>query len=127
MVVKAPLAYSIIFKKPTLNQARVVMSTYSLVVKFPTPQGLRILRGDQVMARSCYVSSMRKDAISEALNFKGMNPREEKNRASPVEELTQITLDPCTPDRVVSIGSLLESDLRAELAQFLRQNQDIFT
>ena len=37
-----------------------------------------------------------------------MDRREEKNKVIPVEELTQITLDPHTPDRVVSIGSLLE-------------------
>ena len=55
-----------------------------------------------------------------------MDPREEKNRASPVQELTQITLDPYTPNRVVSIGSLLEPELRGELARFLRQNEDIF-
>ena len=56
-----------------------------------------------------------------------MDPREEKNRVSLVEEHTQITLNPRTPYRVVNIGSLLEPNLRAELAWFLRYNQDIFT
>ena len=44
----------------------------------------------------------------------------------PVEELTQIVLDPQEPNRVISIGSLLEPNLQAELARFLWQNQDVF-
>ena len=39
IVVDDPSVYNVIFRRPTLNQARAVVSTYSLVVKFPTPQG----------------------------------------------------------------------------------------
>ena len=45
---------------------------------------------------------------------------------SSVEELTKIILDPREPNRAISVSSLLEPDLQAELARFLRQNQDIF-
>ena len=47
VVVEAPSAYNIILGRPTLNQAKSIVSTYSLVVKFSTPQGARILRGNQ--------------------------------------------------------------------------------
>ena len=50
-----------------------------------------------------------------------MYPRGEKG-VSPVKELVQIVLDPQDPDRVVSIGSLLELGLQADLNRFLRQN-----
>ena len=39
-------------------------------------------------------------------------PREEKDGMSPVEELTQIALDSKSPDRLVSIRSLLVSSSR---------------
>ena len=94
-----------------------MVSTYSLVVKFPTPQGAGILRGDQATARSCYVTSLRNNVVAEALNVKEIDPKGENEGVSPVEELTQL---------VVNIGSLLEPGLQAELARFLRQNQGVF-
>ena len=36
-------------------------------------------------------------------------------------------LDPKILDRVVGIGSLLEPELHEKLAEFLRQDQDIFS
>ena len=78
VVVEAPLAYNVILERPTLNQASVVVSTYSLVVKFPTPQGTGILRGDQAAARSCYVTSLRKNVAVEALNMEEMDSRGDK-------------------------------------------------
>ena len=92
------------------------MSAYSLVVKFLTPRGVEILRGDQATARSCYVSSLRRDTVSEALNIEEMDLREEKHRVSLVEELTQMILDSQIPDRVVNVDSLLEPKLRERLA-----------
>ena len=78
VVVEAPSAYNVILGRPTLNQAWAVVSTYSLVVKFPTPQGTGILKGDQAAARSCYVTSLRKSTVAEALNVEEMDPREDK-------------------------------------------------
>ena len=64
IVVGTLSVYNVILGRPTLKS---VVSTYSLVVKFPTPQGAEILRGDQATAWSCYVTSLRKDAVSETL------------------------------------------------------------
>ena len=69
---------------------------------------------------------MQKNAVAEALNVEEIDPRGEKEGVSPVEELVQIVLDPQDPNRVVSIGSLLELGLQANLTPFLRQNQDVF-
>ena len=122
VVVEAPSAYNVILGRPTLNQARAVVSTYSLVVKFPTPQGTGILRGDQATARSYYVTSLRKNAITKVFGVEEIDPRGDKEGVSPVEELVQIVLDPQEPDRYISIGFLLESGLREDLTRFLRQN-----
>ena len=99
-----------------------MVSTYSLVIKFPTPQGAEILRGDQATARSCYITSLCKNVVSVTLNMEEMGLRGEKEGMSPVEELTQLILDPERPDRFISIDSLLKSSQRAGLSQFLRQN-----
>ena len=67
-MVEAPSTYNVILGRPTLNQARAVVSTYSLIINFLTPQGTGILRGDQATTRSYYVTSLCKNAIVEALN-----------------------------------------------------------
>ena len=126
VVVEAPSAYNVILGRPTLNQARAVVFTYSLVVKFPTPQGTRILRGDQATARSCYITSLCKNALAEALRVEEMDPRGDKEGVSPVEELVQVILDAQEPDRSFSIGSLLEPGQQEDLTLFLRRNQDVF-
>ena len=120
VVVEALSVYNIILGRLTLNQARAVVSTYSLVFKFLTPQGVGILRGDQAIARRCYVTSLPKNTGVEALNVEEIDPSGENKGMSPVEELTQIVLDPLEPDQVISVGSLLEIDLQTELARFFQ-------
>lgn len=39
IVVKAPSSYNAILGRPTLNNLRVVTSTYHMKMKFPTPLG----------------------------------------------------------------------------------------
>ena len=79
-----------------------------------------MLRGDQSTAQSCYVSSLCKDTVPEVLNIEEMDPKEQEDRVSLVEELTQLTLDPQFPDWVVSIGSLLKHELCERLVKLLR-------
>ena len=67
--------YNVILGRPTLNQAKAIVSTYSLVVKFSTPQGAGILKGDQATTLSSYVTSLRKGVVSEALSAGEMDLR----------------------------------------------------
>ena len=87
-MIEVPSVYNVILKRPTLNQAKAIVSIYNLVVKFLTPRGAGILRRDQAIAQSCYVSSLRRDTTLEALNIDEIDPREEKDKVSSVEELT---------------------------------------
>ena len=84
IVVKSSSTYNVILGSPTLNQAKGVVSSYSLVIKFLTPQGARILRGDQATTQSCYANSLRKDAVLETLAVEDL--REEKDGMRSVEE-----------------------------------------
>ena len=47
-------SYNVIIGRPTLNRWKAVMSTYCLKVKFPIKNGVREVKGDQVLARECY-------------------------------------------------------------------------
>ncbi|KAK3037261.1 hypothetical protein RJ639_029673 [Escallonia herrerae] len=59
VVVKVPSAYNAILGRPALNQLQAVVSTYHLKMKFPTEHGIGEVKGDQTIARQCYVTSCR--------------------------------------------------------------------
>ncbi|XP_041007925.1 uncharacterized protein LOC121252386 [Juglans microcarpa x Juglans regia] len=57
--VKAPSSYNAILGRPTLNNLRVVTSTYHLKMKLSTDLGVGEVRGGQVLARKCYAQELR--------------------------------------------------------------------
>ena len=59
----APLAYSILLGRPYLNAIRAIPSTYHMVIKFPTANGVGMVRGDQHVAKECYSASMKQKAV----------------------------------------------------------------
>ena len=56
LVVDYPSTYSVIIGRPTLNRWKETTSTYCLKVKFPTENGVSEVKGDQVLARECYLA-----------------------------------------------------------------------
>ncbi|XP_057982333.1 uncharacterized protein LOC131167548 [Malania oleifera] len=81
LVINRPSAYNIIMGHPSLNATRVVTSTYHLKVKFPTPHGMRMIKGDQSATRNCYVMVLKgkneawKALTIEDLEVKGEGPQ----------------------------------------------------
>ncbi|XP_025685188.1 uncharacterized protein [Arachis hypogaea] len=65
IVVDVRSAYNALIGRTTLNQLAVVISTPHLCMKFPTPEGIATIKGDQKLTRYCY---------NESLNLKG-DPR----------------------------------------------------
>ncbi|XP_074342446.1 uncharacterized protein LOC141680007 [Apium graveolens] len=61
LVVKAASAYNAIMGRTGIHTFKVVPSTYNMVLKFSTRNGVGEPRGDQKMARSCYVVALRHD------------------------------------------------------------------
>jgi hypothetical protein len=45
--------YNAIMGRPTLNKLRPATSTYHLMMKFPTEEGVEVVQGDQLAARRC--------------------------------------------------------------------------
>ncbi|XP_074328030.1 uncharacterized protein LOC141665943 [Apium graveolens] len=60
-VVKAASTYNAIMGRTWIHAFKVVPSTYHMVLKFPTRNGVGEAKGDQKMARSCYVAELRPD------------------------------------------------------------------
>ncbi|XP_074346867.1 uncharacterized protein LOC141685675 [Apium graveolens] len=60
-VVKATSTYNAIMGRIGINAFKAMPSTYHMVLKFPTKNGVGEARGDQKMARSCNVAALRPD------------------------------------------------------------------
>nr|XP_009760167.1 PREDICTED: uncharacterized protein LOC104212564 [Nicotiana sylvestris] len=50
-VVNGDMGYNIILERPWLHKMKVVPSIYHKLLKFPTPEGVKQIRGDQPAAR----------------------------------------------------------------------------
>ena len=126
LIVDAPSAYNMLLGRPSLNAIKAVPSAYHMILKFPTIHGVGTVRGDQRVARECYTSSMKERAVGN-VNVGELDMRDEVlTRPEPSEELEPVSLDD-DPEHLAYIGSKLAKDLKSLLAQFLRQNRDIFT
>ncbi|GFY95143.1 hypothetical protein Acr_10g0005280 [Actinidia rufa] len=59
IVVDCPSPYNAILGRPTLGGIKAIISTYHLKLKFSTPTGIGEIKGDQKVARQCFISAMR--------------------------------------------------------------------
>jgi len=59
VVFDKPAAYNIILGTPWIYQMKAVPSMYHQCLKYPTPNGVETIRGDQEASRTCYLASHR--------------------------------------------------------------------
>ncbi|GFY97532.1 hypothetical protein Acr_12g0000730 [Actinidia rufa] len=64
IVVDCPSPYNAILGRPTLGGIKTITSTYHLKLKFPTPMGIGEIKGDQKVARQCFISAMKVETSS---------------------------------------------------------------
>ncbi|XP_074357046.1 uncharacterized protein LOC141696817 [Apium graveolens] len=64
--VKETSTYNTIMGRTWINAFKAVPSTYHMVLKFPTRNGVGEEKGDQKMARSCYAAALRLDGTEGA-------------------------------------------------------------
>ncbi|CAL9024351.1 unnamed protein product [Prunus brigantina] len=60
--INCPTAYNAIIDRTALTRMKAILSPHRLLLKFPTPSGISQVRGDQLSARMCYVSSTEESA-----------------------------------------------------------------
>uniref|UniRef100_A0A2N9EWT7 Reverse transcriptase RNase H-like domain-containing protein n=1 Tax=Fagus sylvatica TaxID=28930 RepID=A0A2N9EWT7_FAGSY len=121
LVVDCPSAYNVIIGRPTLNRLRAVTSTYHLLVRFPIKNGIGEMRGDQAMARECYLTSINIEQVHQTLIME-----ERKNIAEPTEELEEIVLIEDDKKKTTRIGTSMTKEIRDSIVRFLKENADVF-
>jgi hypothetical protein len=121
LVVDCPSDYNVIIGRPTLNRLRAVTSTYHLLVHFPTENGIGEMKGDQAMARECYLTTVNAEQVHQTLIVE-----ERQNIAEPTEELEEIILIEGNEKKTTRIGTSMTKEIRALIVSFLRKNADVF-
>ena len=126
LVIDAPSSYNILLGRPSLNVIRAIPSAYHMVIKFPTTNGVGMVRGDHRVARDCYSTSMKQKAVG-SIYMDELDMRDEVSiRPMPFEELEPIQLDD-QPEHLIYIGSKLAKNVWDLFIHFLKQNIEVFT
>ena len=93
LIVNAPSAYNMLLGRPSLNTIKAIPSAFHMVIKFPTTNGVGMVRGDQRLARECYSTSMKQKAVDN-IHMDDLDIRDELSaRPTPSEELELVRLD----------------------------------
>ena len=121
LVVDCPSAYNVIIERPTLNRLRAVTSTYHLLVRFPIENGIGKMKGDQAMARECYLTTVNAEQVHQTLIVE-----ERPNIAEPTEELEDIVLMEGDEKKTTRIGTSMTKEIRASVIGFLKGNANVF-
>ena len=125
LIVDAPSTYNILLGRPSLNAMRAIPSSYHMAIKFPTANGVGMVRGDQRIAKECYLASMKQKAIG-SVYMDELDMRDEMSTwPTPSKELEPVQLDE-QPEHLVYIGSKLAKDVRDLFIHFLKLNMEVF-
>ncbi|XP_027184234.1 uncharacterized protein LOC113782546 [Coffea eugenioides] len=100
VVVKADSTYNLLMGQPILNALRAVYSTYHISFKFLTPAGIAELHRPSTLGKP--------------------------QRLETGDEVEEISLDPSTPERTISIGTSLPVPLKGEMVNLLKNYQNVF-
>jgi hypothetical protein len=119
LVIDRPSAYNAIVSRPALNKLKAATSTYHLMMKFPTEEGVGVVRGDQLAARKCYNTSMKKVSDSTTLTVALVH----EVKGEPAEPLEEVSIG---EGRVLQIGTCLDKEVREGLVKFLHRNVEVF-
>ena len=81
-----PSAYNVIIDQPGLKKLRAAISTYHLMMKFPTEEGVGEVKDDQLTVRRCYNISIKKVSNPTTLTVASVS----KAKGEPAEPLKEV-------------------------------------
>ncbi|VFQ59986.1 unnamed protein product [Cuscuta campestris] len=122
-------AHHLILGRPGLEDLECVISPVHLCLKFNTPTGVGVAKGNQSLSRSCYVRATKSQArVDENVSTicAAIQKEEGRPRAEPAEEVEEVSLDPVEPERKVKVGKTLPLELKEQLLEVLRAFKVLF-
>ncbi|VFR03159.1 unnamed protein product [Cuscuta campestris] len=129
MVVQLDCAHHLILGRPGLEDLECVISPVHLCMKFITPTGVGVARGNQSLSRSCYVRATKSQTrVDENVSTicAAIQKKEGRPRAEPAEEVEEVALDPAKTEHKVKISKTLPVRLKEQLVGVLRSFKVLF-
>uniref|UniRef100_A0A2N9GAI6 Uncharacterized protein n=1 Tax=Fagus sylvatica TaxID=28930 RepID=A0A2N9GAI6_FAGSY len=92
-----------------------------ITLQITVENGIGEMRGDQAMARECYLTTVNTEQVHQTLIVE-----ERQNVAEPTEELEGIILIEGDEKKTTRIGTSMTKEIRDLIVSFLRKNADVF-
>jgi hypothetical protein len=109
LVIDQPSAYNAIIGRPALKQLRAITSTYHLMMKFPTKNGIGELKENQPVVKRCYNISLKRVVNPKFLPVSLVSGTNEVViKGTPVETLEEVVV---RNEKILKIGSHLKPDI----------------
>ena len=127
-ILDIPASYNMILGRSGLHALEAVVSTLHLAMKFPTPGGIGVVKGNQKMSRTCYLASCKGNSNLEGMESDILDPRMNPIVPKPEanDEVVAHQLIEGNPNRMIKIGAEIEPNLRNSILAMIRRNADIF-
>ncbi|CAH9090598.1 unnamed protein product [Cuscuta epithymum] len=128
VVVNLDSAHNMIWGRPALEDLEAIISMRHLCLKFPTKDGVGYARGNQKIARACYLKLTRKinEAEERIDTITTASAEEDTPKAEPVGDVEDVPLDVSRPERTLKIGTQLPQQIRRDILSVLRAYAIVF-
>ncbi|XP_024004918.1 uncharacterized protein LOC112082057 [Eutrema salsugineum] len=129
LILDKPAIYNSILGTTWLHAMKAVASTYHQCLKFPTPDCVYTLRGNQTIARLCYINECKLHSANQACVISLLGPTNELvvQQTKPKQEsIVQVCIDELRSERQVGISAELDQSIREPLIHFLKQHSSTF-
>jgi hypothetical protein len=119
LVVNRLSAYNAIISRSALNKLKVTTSTYHLMMKFPTEEGVGRSEGRLTCCKEL-LQHLHEEVLGSDHSHSGLCVRGQRELAEPLEEVV------VGEGKVLQIGTCLTWEVRECLVDFLRKNMEVF-
>ena len=125
LVIDQLSAFNAVLDRPSLRALKAITSIYHLLMKFPTPNSMGQVHGNQDKVRRCYNQAVRNVSRPRQVNIIDQRPPSEgplddtidlrssdkEATTGPIEELVDLLVDDKEPSKVLKLGKNLFDEL----------------
>lgn len=115
VMVDIPFAYNIILDRLVLNCHEIVINISALCLKFPTPRGLAIIRGNHKSTQEYYIISM-KSLGKAMMPINLLEKIDSYTKPEPTDSIKEVLLE---ADKKVRFGTVLSNIVKDNLVKLL--------
>lgn len=131
VVVSGSSAFNAVIGRPTLLELITVTSVKFLTIKFLTMLRIRIFKGDQTTAISCYPNyiKMSQDKYGHLVMIVQIDLDQRlssKSDVDPGDDIELVAPNLTEPEKNLQVGKFLDPGIKVELISLLANNLDAF-